>query len=112
MKKPANTNVTGNKDTLKLDSFKVTRVKQWDDGAVSFDMVMNGYEVCENIRKTKKNLPILLLTAKGTIGDKTQGFDCGADDYLVKPFDIQEVLLRIKVLLRRNHIEETNINLF
>ena len=43
-----------------------------------------------------------MLTAKGTIQDKTEGFDCGADDYLVKPFDIQEVLLRIRVLLRRN----------
>ena len=43
-----------------------------------------------------------MLTAKGTIDDKTTGFDCGADDYLVKPFDIQEVLLRIRVLLRRN----------
>ena len=63
---------------------------------------MNGFEVCQNIRKTKKNLPILLLTAKGTIHDKTEGFDCGADDYLVKPFDIQEVLLRVRALLRRN----------
>ncbi len=62
---------------------------------------MNGFDVCENIRKSGKKTPILLLTAKGTIGDKTQGFDCGADDYLVKPFDIQEVLLRIRALLRR-----------
>ena len=63
---------------------------------------MNGFEVCANIRKSGRKTPILLLTAKGTIGDKTQGFDCGADDYLVKPFDIQEVLLRIRALLRRN----------
>ena len=63
---------------------------------------MNGFEVCENIRKSGKKTPILLLTAKGTIGDKTQGFDGGADDYLVKPFDIQEVLLRIRALLRRS----------
>ena len=63
---------------------------------------MNGFEVCENIRKSGGKTPILLLTAKGTIGDKTQGFDCGADDYLVKPFEIQEVLLRIRALLRRN----------
>lgn len=62
---------------------------------------MNGFEVCKNIRQAKINVPILLLTAKGTIGDKTNGFDSGADDYLVKPFDIQEVLLRIRVLLRR-----------
>ena len=63
---------------------------------------MNGFEVCKNIRQAKNNVPILMLTAKGTIGDKTSGFDSGADDYLVKPFDIQEVLLRIRVLLRRN----------
>ena len=48
---------------------------------------MNGFDVCKNLRKVKPDVPVLLLTAKGTIGDKTQGFDCGADDYLVKPFD-------------------------
>ena len=63
---------------------------------------MNGFDVCKNIRQAKLAIPILMLTAKGTIDDKTVGFDCGADDYLVKPFDIQEVLLRIRVLLRRN----------
>ena len=63
---------------------------------------MNGFDVCKNLRKAQPEIPVLLLTAKGTIGDKTQGFDCGADDYLVKPFDIQEVLLRVKALLRRN----------
>lgn len=68
---------------------------------------MNGYDVCKNIRLVKPNVPILLLTAKGAIEDKTQGFNCGADDYLIKPFDIQEVLLRIRALLRRG---ETNQN--
>lgn len=63
---------------------------------------MNGFEVCKNIRQAKLAVPVLMLTAKGTIDDKTTGFDCGADDYLVKPFDIKEVLLRIRVLLRRN----------
>ncbi len=65
---------------------------------------MNGFDVCKNIRSAKLSIPILMLTAKGTIEDKTSGFDCGADDYLVKPFDVQEVLLRIRVLLRRNNI--------
>lgn len=65
---------------------------------------MNGFEVCKNIRQAKLAVPILMLTAKGTIDDKTVGFDSGADDYLVKPFDIQEVLLRIRVLLRRNEV--------
>ena len=69
---------------------------------------MNGFDVCKNIRQAKLAIPILMLTAKGTIDDKTEGFDCGADDYLVKPFDIQEVLLRIRVLLRRNSVEDKN----
>lgn len=63
---------------------------------------MNGFDVCKNIRKSKPELPVLLLTAKGTMADKTEGFDMGADDYIVKPFDIQEVLLRVRALLRRN----------
>lgn len=67
---------------------------------------MNGFDVCKNIRQAKLAIPILMLTAKGTIDDKTEGFDCGADDYLVKPFDIQEVLLRIRVLLKRNSVDE------
>jgi len=70
---------------------------------------MNGFDVCRNIRQAKLAIPILMLTAKGTIDDKTEGFDCGADDYLVKPFDIQEVLLRIRVLLRRNQVEDSNL---
>lgn len=72
---------------------------------------MNGFDVCKNIRQAKLSIPVLMLTAKGTIDDKTDGFDSGADDYLVKPFDIQEVLLRIRVLLRRNQpIQENSIN--
>lgn len=63
---------------------------------------MNGYDVCKNIRLVKPKVPVLMLTAKGTIHDKTEGFEVGADDYLVKPFDVQEVLLRIRALLRRN----------
>jgi len=65
---------------------------------------MNGFDVCKHIRQARISIPILMLTAKGTIGDKTVGFDAGVDDYLVKPFDIQEVLLRIRVLLRRNTV--------
>lgn len=71
---------------------------------------MNGFDVCKNIRQAKISVPILMLTAKGTIEDKTEGFDGGADDYLVKPFDIQEVLLRIRVLLRRNVVEEKSLS--
>lgn len=72
---------------------------------------MNGFDVCKTIRQAKLAIPILMLTAKGTIYDKTEGFDCGADDYLVKPFDIQEVLLRIRVLLRRNQVADNDNSL-
>lgn len=72
---------------------------------------MNGFDVCKTIRQAKLAIPILMLTAKGTIYDKTEGFDCGADDYLVKPFDIQEVLLRIRVLLKRNEIVDKDNSL-
>ena len=68
---------------------------------------MNGFDVCKNIRATKAEVPILMLTAKGTITDKTQGFDSGADDYIVKPFDIQEVLLRVRALVRRSPSTKT-----
>jgi DNA-binding response OmpR family regulator len=63
---------------------------------------MDGFEVCRNLRKSGKDTPIILLTAKGTIEDKGTGFSAGADDYLVKPFDIQELLMRMRALLRRS----------
>ncbi len=63
---------------------------------------MNGFDVCKKVRISKPETPILMLTAKGTINDKTQGFNSGADDYIVKPFDIQEVLLRVRALVRRS----------
>jgi len=71
---------------------------------------MDGYEVCKNIRKFNKELPIILLTAKGTIEDKITGFNHGADDYLVKPFDIQELLVRMRALLRRSYPQQNELN--
>jgi len=64
---------------------------------------MDGFEVCKNLRKSvkTKDTPIILLTAKGTLEDKVIGFGAGADDYLVKPFDIQELLVRMRALMRR-----------
>ena len=69
---------------------------------------MNGFEVCKNLRTSArtKDIPIILLTAKGTIEDKAMGFNSGADDYLVKPFDIQELLMRMRALLRRINVPE------
>ncbi|ALL05409.1 two-component system response regulator [Pedobacter sp. PACM 27299] len=63
---------------------------------------LNGIELCREIRLVWSELPIIMLTALGTTEDKLDGFDAGANDYLVKPFDFRELHARIKVLLSRN----------
>lgn len=67
---------------------------------------MDGYELIKELREANFRLPILLITAKSTLEDKKQGFNLGADDYMVKPIDIDELSLRIKALLKR--CNETN----
>lgn len=62
---------------------------------------MNGHEICQALRQANVQTPILILTAKDTLQDKLSGFDCGADDYLTKPFAFEELLARLKALLRR-----------
>ncbi len=62
---------------------------------------MSGLEVCGHIRKKNDKIPILMLTAMGSITDKLSGYEAGTDDYLVKPFDFMELLVRIKALLKR-----------
>ncbi|MEG0096434.1 MAG: response regulator transcription factor [Raoultibacter sp.] len=62
---------------------------------------LNGFEVCQQLRAQKATVPIIILTAKGDIVDKSIGFKAGADDYLVKPFVPEELLLRVEALLRR-----------
>ncbi len=61
----------------------------------------DGIEVCQELRLKKVNIPILMLTAKDTVEDRVRGLDAGADDYLVKPFAFNELLARIRALLRR-----------
>lgn len=63
---------------------------------------IDGFELCKEIRKVNPNIPILMLTALGSTDDKLDGFDAGADDYMIKPFDFRELKARIKVLLKRN----------
>lgn len=70
-----------------------------------FDVIipyLNGMELCKEVRKAKTQVPILMLTALGTTEDKVVGLDAGADDYLVKPFEFQELLARIRSLMRRS----------
>ena len=61
----------------------------------------DGIDVCRDLRAKNINLPIIMLTAKGELDDKVEGLDSGADDYLVKPFELNELLARIRALLRR-----------
>ncbi|WP_009630749.1 two-component system response regulator RppA [Synechocystis sp. PCC 7509] len=61
-----------------------------------------GLEICQQVRKAGQATPVLFLTAKDTIDDRVQGLDAGADDYLVKPFELRELLARVRALLRRS----------
>jgi two-component system alkaline phosphatase synthesis response regulator PhoP len=67
---------------------------------------MDGFELCKNIRKVDKQTPILFLTARGSAEDRISGLKMGADDYLIKPFHLEELLLRVKGLLKRTSTAE------
>ena len=66
--------------------------------------LMNGYELCKEIRKTNSKIPIIMLTAFGTQENKLIGFEAGADDYVLKPVDFRELLARINVFLKRKNV--------
>jgi DNA-binding response OmpR family regulator len=69
----------------------------------------DGFSVCEELRAMRNRVPILMLTARDTIQDKVRGLDTGADDYLPKPFNFQELLARVRALLRRDKVHKTRI---
>jgi two-component system response regulator RpaA len=82
-------------------------VQQEVPDLVILDVMMpnvDGYTVCQRIRKNPEteNIPVLMLTALGVVEDKVKGFDVGADDYLVKPFELPELQVRVRALLRRS----------
>jgi heavy metal response regulator len=69
----------------------------------------DGIAVCQQLRKNKVNTPVLMLTARDSVKDKVRGLDAGADDYLTKPFAFDELLARVRALLRRESNEKVNI---
>lgn len=100
---------------LNLKDIETKQLFTWLE--VNFELTTNSYdlvildlglpdiewiEVCKNIRNSWKNIPILMLTARNTINDKKLWFDAWADDYLTKPFEYEEILMRINALVRRN----------
>ncbi|OEH85517.1 DNA-binding response regulator [Desulfuribacillus stibiiarsenatis] len=84
-------------------SLGLDRFRQEKPDVVILDImlpIINGWEVCQLIRKDS-NVPILMLTSKDTSEDKLMGFDYGADDYVIKPFDPKEIVARVRALLKR-----------
>ena len=84
----------------------LSRVAQDDPDAVVLDIGMpdiDGLEVCRRLRDGGNRLPILMLTARDAVADRIDGLDAGADDYLVKPFDVGELKARLRALLRRSN---------
>jgi DNA-binding response OmpR family regulator len=88
---------------------------EWEPDLVLLDVMMpgmDGWEVCRRLRELA-DIPIIMLTARGMRQDVIQGLTCGADDYVRKPFDLQELELRIKALLRRSQPEKNgHVDLF
>jgi len=73
---------------------------------------MNGYDLCKKIREQNTNIPIVMLTALNALNDKIEGYDAGADDYIIKPFEFRELLLKIRVLLKRTHHQNLPVGNF
>jgi DNA-binding response OmpR family regulator len=104
----------GLKDALEFEGFVVLtaangkegvhRARQEHPNAVLLDLMLpdiNGYQVCEELRRIDAFVPIIMLTAKSQEADKIRGLDVGADDYVTKPFSIGELIARIRALFRR-----------
>lgn len=100
---------------LELEGYKITSVTDGKSALKAFkserfnlvilDVMMpemDGFTVCESIRLENNSVPILFLTAKNTGADRVQGLKLGADDYLSKPFNLEELLLRVQILLKRS----------
>jgi two-component system OmpR family response regulator len=103
------------KQGLELKGFAVDTVHDGDSGLSygtdpSYDVIvldrmlpgsLDGVELCRKLRSEGVDTPVIMLTARGTIGDRVEGLDSGADDYLVKPFSFDELTARVRALLRR-----------
>lgn len=103
-------------DALEFEGFRVVHAARGADAieqakkclpdCILLDLMLpdlNGYQVCEQIRREDGRTPILMLTARGQEADKIRGLDVGADDYVTKPFSVGELLARIRAVLRRTN---------
>ncbi|MFD2682076.1 response regulator transcription factor [Bacillus seohaeanensis] len=88
------------------DGLKMALEEEWD--VILLDLMLpglNGLEVCRRVRQSK-NIPVLMITARDSVMDRVSGLDSGADDYIVKPFAIEELLARLRAVFRRTANEE------
>ena len=91
-------------DTAEAGEDGLFKAESYDYDAIVLDIMlpqMDGWEVLDRLRKTKRT-PVLMLTARDTPKDRVRGLDSGADDYLIKPFDLEELLARLRALIRRS----------
>jgi len=101
-------------EMLRAEDYRVTSAADGIAGlelacTEAFDLVLldvmmpglDGFAVCKEMRRRGRDVPVLMLTAKGRVDDRVEGLDCGADDYLVKPFSLRELLARVRALTRR-----------
>jgi two-component system, OmpR family, response regulator len=91
-------------DTAETGDDGLYKAENWDYDLVVLDIMLpglDGWQVLERLRKQKKT-PVLMLTARDAAPDRVRGLDTGADDYLVKPFDLSELLARVRALIRRS----------
>jgi DNA-binding response OmpR family regulator len=106
--------VMGLRDALEFEGFAVKSAGKGKDGialaraespdAIILDLMlpdMNGYAVCEELRRIRAFVPIIMLTARSQETDKIRGLDAGADDYVTKPFSVNELIARMRAILRR-----------
>jgi two-component system, OmpR family, response regulator MprA len=90
----------------------LTRTLEHPPDLIVLDIMLpglDGLEVTRRLRAAGDNVPILLLTARDAVADRVEGFEMGADDYLVKPFAPEELLVRVKALLRRNRVDRHEV---
>ena len=96
--------------TTGIDALKEFRKQSFD--LIILDVMlpeMSGFDVCEEIRKENSTVPVLFLTAKASSEDRINGLKLGADDYLTKPFNLEELLLRVQILLKRSVVSTDKI---
>ncbi|AYB31123.1 response regulator transcription factor [Chryseolinea soli] len=106
------------KDNLSIKGYDVTLCKDGEEGERSFfahpynlcifDVMLprkDGFSLARSVREKNKSIPILFLTAKSMMDDKLEGFQAGADDYITKPFSLEELLCRIEVFMRRGAVQ-------